>query len=124
MKYLKSFNENTNIEYPKAEQNDFHYSDPDVFTEKEIEEIINFTNSKKLKYIFNNVDTTDQYFTVNLTGDGRRVNIEYPGVSIVKSTDEWFYIAIATSHTISNYYKCDQLHGLISCLSDNIVANK
>lgn len=64
--------------------------------------------------------------SIEANGYELEINKNLSEIHIYLMDDEWFYVKLVTSHTSGrvdkNYYKCDQLYGLIELLKDkNII---
>ena len=82
--------------------------------------------SDKLKEF--DVDVKEDSRTFHVVGDYIRRKHRYIYLRIDKSEDDWFYIHKGHIHPSGSidttedfeYYKCDQLEGLLKCIEDNI----
>ena len=101
MKYLKEYNDEK-ISYQEINQND---SDELIRNNKPL---LSF-NSNEFTLIFNMFQ--DVKYNSNVT---KRTIIANKRIYVYKLQDEW-YIVKYLRDSFTNY-KCDQIHGLISCL--------
>jgi hypothetical protein len=137
---IKKFFEYYNQYYQKVtleDMQDLDYEQYVDFTQYEVNEI------KKL--ISNHYNITQTLFSVNIVNNDIKISIPHflqrinywdkdtkwkrtfkPGGPVVTSAytvykfnDDWFYLV--DEKGISNYYKCDQLEGLLKCLKDNLI---
>lgn len=124
MRYLKSFNESDEYEYYATYMDEYFNSEDVDFTQREIEMIRIFIKPKLINFSFNK-NKEEQYISINEFESGNIINNEYPGIVIIKSNDEWFYVRHRINNVrINSYYKCDQVEGLLTCLNDIVIPNK
>jgi hypothetical protein len=112
MKYLKEYNDhNSSYEeitfYVYNEYMSLKGHDRVLFSEKELELV---------REIFKNA----RYFSTTQNATIFIHSFIYI-IYIYKMVDEWYYIdceEVETVHKkVRHYYKCDQMHGLIDCLT-------
>lgn len=98
------------------EDSDYIMDNWEAFTIEEINEITGI--SDKIKNYSINVGLNPIYPKAKM--DIMNVQIDNVCINdffIVKLKDEWYYVQICSNILPNIYYKCDQLSGLISCMS-------
>lgn len=122
MKYLKRFNESTNEWYQEITSDKYYKLENHKLvpmSQTTIDKIkLLDRKGMRLDIISNNIPTNYPTY-INIIKIGIR------GIIIHEIEDEWFIINDFSSIDSryngpehDNYYKCDQLEGLLKCLSD------
>jgi hypothetical protein len=110
MKYLKEYNQHNNS-YSEIDSNEW---DENISPFSEIDNTIEFTDKdfkivcNIFKYTLLSPDNKIIYFDIQNRAYNRNI-------FIVKHNDEWYYVRLTSS--INEFYKCDQMSGLIDCLT-------
>lgn len=111
MRYLKLY-EDKNISYQNISYLDWS---------KKIDDIIdvNEWTKKEIKERF-----TNEFEYIKKSGAGYiilRNKSLTSFISICEYPDDWYYVNIDIEYNKNNYYKCDQLEGLINLINDKII---
>ena len=125
MKYLKLF-ENHNDYYTQINSTEFDRLNLEPFTKNELEFI--YDNKGKLSMnaydgVWRESSWFGHKFKKFFIKNFKYISLFSPfnsgSIEICKSSDEWYYVEY-----VGNFYKCDQLDGLIDCIQYCISLNK
>ena len=123
MKYIKLFEENSDYGY--EENSDYGYEEIDAddyhtgmnsmvsLSSRDIDVISEVVSSSFPDYFIKKIEGLD-----NDPMNGLTFFFLQKGDYIFKAYDEWFFLIID-----GNYYKCDQLDGLLNCLKNEYGAS-